>query len=58
MIVHPTATSPVSKTYCTQGCNGRPKPKCDAWKFGYRIVAVNDVYENKVDGIYVHEGTK
>ncbi|MEG1406571.1 MAG: hypothetical protein RSD23_01840 [Ruthenibacterium sp.] len=26
----------------------------DAWKFGYRQVAVADVYDNKTAGIYVH----
>ncbi len=26
----------------------------DAWKFGYRIYGLNDVYENKVAGIYAH----
>ena len=26
----------------------------DAWKFGFRLVSVADVYENKVAGIYVH----
>ena len=26
----------------------------DAWKFGYRAYALNDVYDNKKSGIYVH----
>jgi hypothetical protein len=26
----------------------------DAYKFGYRIVAVNDVYDNKLAGVYCH----
>jgi len=26
----------------------------DAWKFGYRIYGLNDVYDNKVKGIYLH----
>lgn len=26
----------------------------DAWKFGYRIYGLNDVYDNKVKGVYVH----
>lgn len=29
----------------------------DAWKFGYRIYGLNDVYENKVAGIYLHSAT-
>lgn len=29
----------------------------DAWKFGYRIYGLNDVYENKVAGIYLHAST-
>lgn len=27
----------------------------DNWKFGYRVYAVNEVFENKVNGIYVHK---
>lgn len=26
----------------------------DAWKFGYRVYGLNEVYENKVNGIYLH----
>lgn len=26
----------------------------DAWKFGYRIYGLNDVYDNKIKGVYVH----
>lgn len=29
----------------------------DAWKFGYRIVGVHDVYEQKNVGIYVHHAS-
>lgn len=29
----------------------------DGWKFGYRNVAIADVYENKVAGIYLHKAT-
>lgn len=29
----------------------------DAWKFGYRNVAIADVYENKVAGVYLHKST-
>ena len=28
----------------------------DAWKFGYRIVGIADVYKNKKNGIYVGQG--
>lgn len=28
--------------------------QADAWKFGYRAYALNDAYDNKVAGIYVH----
>ena len=26
----------------------------DAWKFGYRQVGVNDLYKNKLAGVYLH----
>ncbi len=26
----------------------------DAWKFGYRVVGITDVYDNKLKGIYYH----
>lgn len=29
-------------------------PTGDGWKFGYRQVAIADVYENKVSGVYLH----
>lgn len=30
----------------------------DAWKFGYRVYGLHDVYENKVKGIYLHRSTR
>lgn len=29
----------------------------DAWKFGYRIYGLNDLFDNKVKGVYVHCAT-
>ena len=58
MIVHPTATIQYPKHIAPKVVTADQNQNADAWKFGYRIVAVTDVYENKVDGIYVHEGTK
>jgi len=26
----------------------------DAWKFGYRVYGLNEVYDNKTYGVYVH----
>lgn len=32
-------------------------PDADAWKYGYRIVGIADVYKNKKNGIYVGQGS-
>lgn len=58
MIVHPTATIQYPKHIAPKVVTAEQNQNADAWKFGYRIVAVTDVYDNKVAGIYVHEGTK
>lgn len=29
-------------------------PDADAWKFGYRVLGLNDAYDNKTKGIYLH----
>lgn len=58
MIVHPTATIQYPKHIAPKVVTPEQNQNADAWKFGYRIVGVADVYDNKVAGIYVHEGTK
>lgn len=58
MIVHPTATIQYPKHIAPKVVTPEQNQKADAWKFGYRIVGFADVYDNKVAGIYVHEGAK
>lgn len=58
MIVHPTATVQFPKHIAPKVVTPEQNQNADAYKFGYRIVGVAKVKENKVSGIYVHEGTK
>lgn len=58
MIVHPTATVQFPKHVAPKVVTPERNQNADAYKFGYRIVGVAKVKENKVSGIYVHEGTK
>lgn len=58
MIVHPTATVQFPKHVAPKVVTPEQNQNADAYKFGYRIVGVAKVKENKVSGIYVHEGTK
>lgn len=58
MVIHPSATIQYPKHIAPKVVTPQQNQKADSWKFGYRIVAVTDVYENKVDGIYIHEGAK
>lgn len=54
MIVHPTATIQHPKHVAPKIITPDQNPNADAYKFGYRLVGVCQVYENKVDGIYMH----
>lgn len=58
MIVHPTATVQFPKHIAPKVVTPEQNQNADAYKFGYRIVGIAKVKENKVSGIYVHEGTK
>jgi len=58
MIVHTTATVQFPKHVAPKVVTPEQNQNADAYKFGYRIVGVAKVKENKVSGIYVHEGTK
>lgn len=58
MIVHPTATVQFPKHVAPKVVTPEQNQNADAYKFGYRIVGIAKVKENKVSGIYVHEGTK
>lgn len=54
MIVHPSAVIQIAKHKKPRVFDPDTNQKKDAWKFDYRIYHDALVYENKVDGIYVH----
>ena len=53
MIIHKPALMQLTKHATPKVITPEANQHADAWKFGYRIYALNDVYENKVAGIYV-----
>lgn len=57
MIVHPSAVVKVVKHQLPRIFAPGVNQKADAWKFDYRIYHDTFVYENKVDGIYMHHAT-
>lgn len=54
MVIHPSATIQYPKHVAPKIVTPEQNQNADAWKFGYRLVGVCQVYENKTDGIYVH----
>jgi len=54
LIVHKPAVIQVLKHQDAKIINPQQNQDADAWKFGYRVYGLNDVYENKVKGIYLH----
>jgi len=54
LIVHKPAVIQVLKHQDAKIINPQQNQDADAWKFGYRVYGLNDVYDNKVKGIYVH----
>lgn len=54
MILHRPALIQFSKHIAPKIISPDQNQSADAWKFGYRHVAIADVYENKVAGIYLH----
>ncbi len=54
MIAHPTATIQYPKHVAPKIVTPDQNQNADAYKFGYRLVGVCQVYENKTNGIYVH----
>jgi len=54
MIIHRPALIQFSKHIAPKIISPDQNQSADAWKFGYRHVAIADVYENKVAGIYLH----
>lgn len=54
LIVHKPAVIQVLKHQDAKIINPQQNQDADAWKFGYRVYGLNDVYDNKAKGIYVH----
>ena len=54
MIIHKPAVIQFSKHVSPKIITPDANQNADGYKFGYRHVAIADVYENKVAGIYLH----
>lgn len=54
MVIHKPAVIQFQKHVAPKVITPEQNQSADAWKFGYRNVGIADVYENKVDGIYLH----
>lgn len=54
MIVHKPALIQFPKHVAPKIISPEQNQTADGYKFGYRLVGIADVYENKVAGIYVH----
>lgn len=57
MIVHPSAVCQVLKHVKPRIFSPDTNQKADAWKFDYRVYHDTFVYDNKVKGIYLHNGS-
>lgn len=57
MIIHKPALIQFSKHVAPKIITPEQNQTADGYKFGYRHVAIADVYENKVAGIYLHHKT-
>lgn len=57
MVLHKDALIQFSKHVAPKMISAEQNQTADAYKFGYRHVAIADVYENKVSGIYLHAST-
>ena len=54
LIIHKPAVIQVLKHQDAKIINPQQNQTADAWKFGYRVYGLNDAYDNKVKGIYLH----
>lgn len=57
MVLHKDALIQFSKHIAPKMISAEQNQNADAYKFGYRHVAIADVYENKVSGVYLHAST-
>ena len=53
MVIHKPALLQITKHQAPKVILPDANPDADAYKFGYRIYGLNDVYENKAAGIYL-----
>ena len=54
LLIHKPAVIQFTKHVAPKVVTPEQNQDADAWKFGYRIVSIADVYENKVKGVYLH----
>lgn len=54
LIIHKPAVIQVLKHQDAKIITPQQNQDADAWKFGYRVYGLNDAYDNKVKGIYLH----
>ena len=54
LIIHKPAVIQVLKHQDAKIITQQQNQDADAWKFGYRVYGLNDAYDNKVKGIYLH----
>ena len=54
LAVHRSAVIQYNKHVAPKVVTPEQNPSADAWKFGYRVCGIADVYENKRAGIYCH----
>ena len=57
MIIHPSAVIQANKIVKPKILNPDVNPDGDQWVYGYRLVSIASVYENKTAGIYLHKST-
>lgn len=53
MVIHKPAVLQITKHQAPKVILPEANPDADAYKFGYRIYGLNDVYDNKTSGIYL-----
>ena len=54
MIIHPTALMQFNKLVKPKIITPEQNQNSDAWKYGYRLVSLADVYQNKLAGVFCH----
>ena len=54
LVIHRGAPIQFTKHLAPKVIQPEQNQNADAWKFGYRMVCIADVYENKAAGIYLH----